>query len=337
MKNKNYSQDHIQRFESSWFLGKNAQDSLILNDFDSTWIPPKFSIDNMDQHPTVKDFIDKNNYKNVDGYHILDSVLVENYVQDKSWKVEYKHNGDWFRCDHFKKDHDGLHILFAGCSCTEGIGENIEYNWSHLLYSKLAENYKTSGYFNIGRAGYGWHKIITNTLVYIEKFGIPDIVFILHPNILRNFEWDDEWLRWKYNQKLPLLSTKSKFAKIDKTEQPYLDEYLQSFPNWSISWMLFIKYLEQLGINVVWSTWDFTDSQNIMNFYPLNKNFVNLNISKELLTNEITKVNFKKEEIAARDGHPGRIENRIWSQRFYDKIMSDNEMDKYENYKKNNL
>ena len=57
-------------------------------------------------------------------------------VNDKS--VEYNLNEDYFRSDNFKKEHDGLHILFSGCSESEGVGANIEYAWTHILYKKIS-------------------------------------------------------------------------------------------------------------------------------------------------------------------------------------------------------
>ena len=77
---------------------------------------------------------------------MCESEIDKGIVDDGS--VNYYYNTESFRCDEFKKDHDGLHILFAGCSETEGIGGNVEDAWPTMLLNKMKS--KNSGFFNIG-------------------------------------------------------------------------------------------------------------------------------------------------------------------------------------------
>jgi hypothetical protein len=308
MKSKDTNKDFIFK--------KQSMDSLKLSQFDKTWA------ENKEQYY-------KYNYKYLNEYHYLDQIPVESLNKEKLWEVEYRYNKDWFRSDNFIKNHKGIHILFAGCSYTEGVGENIEHNWSNVLYSKINKDYETSGYFNIAKSGFGSHKIITNTIEYIKNYGNPDIIFIFHPNILRFFNWDNDKLKWNYIQKYP------SFKKNDKNSATK-EEYVNFFANWSISWMLFLEYLKSNNIKVVWSCWDPSDNENIINFDKINNEYVDSNIDESLITSIIKDNKPTKRDLSARDGHPGIISNKIWAEKFYNKTLEMSILYDYKNYKKNN-
>jgi hypothetical protein len=301
------------KVNSSFIINKKSTDSLKLFEFDKTWS------DNPEQYIQYK-------YKNIEGYHYLDQIPVES-IDNKSWEVEYKYNSDWFRSDNFIKDHDGLHILFAGCSYTEGVGEIIENNWSNILYSKIKELYKTSGYFNIGKSGFGSHKIITNTMNYIKNYGKPDIIFIFHPNTLRFFEWSYEKNRWNYIQRYPSFKEKEE-------NSASFEEYIKFFPNWANNWALFLEYLKSNNIKVVWSCWDPTDNKNIINFNQINAEYLDSTIQESDISLLIGNTKPTKRDISARDGHPGIISNKIWAQKFYKKSLEMDIFNDYQNYKK---
>ena len=152
---------------SPWIINplKSTFDSAFIGQLDRTWAARHF--------PKVyyPDLDESFNYRFVDGYHVLDKIEPERIHKDKQdWKVTYRYNSDWFRCDHFTKTHNGLHIVFSGCSNTEGVGNDIENTWSHMVYKELSKTYNLSGYFNIGKGGYGWHKIINNCSRTILSF-----------------------------------------------------------------------------------------------------------------------------------------------------------------------
>lgn len=100
--------------------------------------------------------------------------------------VQYNLNSYNFRSNEFIKDHDGTHVLFAGCSCTLGTGLDIEDVWSYKLYNELKKEYKLSGYFNLGHLGGSFLSIFHNFILYIEKYGNPDIIFLLLPHTERD-------------------------------------------------------------------------------------------------------------------------------------------------------
>lgn len=103
---------------------------------------------------------------------------------DSSYEYE-KRNSLSFRCDEFKRDHDGKHILFSGCSVTHGSGLEIDEVWSHKLYSKISENEKVSGYYNLAVPGTGILFIVSNLFKYFNKYGNPDTIFINLTDMLR--------------------------------------------------------------------------------------------------------------------------------------------------------
>ena len=103
-----------------------------------------------------------------------------NYWKDK--KIEYRYNEKGFRSD---DSFEGKGILCLGCSYTEGIGLPIEYNWSY----KLAKALNTK-HFNLGQAGLGLDSAYRLLLGYKDKLKF-DKVFLLAPPPYR-YEWFTE-------------------------------------------------------------------------------------------------------------------------------------------------
>ena len=314
--------------EDKWNLPINSTNSLDFNNFDITWAYTprdgasiKDRLDLCDSleygslrapFPTSK--YSKYNYRFENNYHLLDNVPVD-HMKDfgKNKKVLYKYNTEWFRCDNFKKDHDGIHILFHGCSNTEGIGANIEDTWSHMLYSELSKKYKTSGYYNIGRSGSGWHRMIQNFITYVNKYGAPDYLFILHPNILRTFIWQEERNAWRYEQLNPWGDT----TNLDQNIALHRDH----FPVWAISWKLFIEYCKSVGTEIIWSTWDVWEIKNIQNSNFFNDTFFKIDrINNEIVKEKYLEFVTREDAVWARDGHDGYIQQYHWFKSFLNEI-----------------
>lgn len=248
----------------------------------------------------------------------------ENSKDDGS--VIYKYNSEYFRCDEFKSDHDGLHILFGGCSETEGQGGNLEDSWSKILFDEIVETNKVDGYYSIGKSGFGWQKIISQTKVYISKYGKPDIMFVLLPNIGRFLDWSDSINDWFYRQQYPrfgdnLILDRSK----DEINNPYVpteqspQEYKKMFVEFATSWRLFEDFCNEANINLIWAAWEPIDNYNFSKF-NIFKNFVP--IDKEEILNNIEKYrpNLKigKYDLEKRDGHHGRIFHEVWASKMLD-------------------
>ena len=292
--------------------------SINPNTFNTMWISDvKVSsnfISNMikgDESRTNKQY----KYKNVDGYHIFNHIPPETIHPGKEdWEVEYSFNNELFRSDHFTRDHDGLHILFGGCSNTEGTGSNIQDNWSYRLYKEISDQTKTSGFFSIAKGGYGWHQIFLNFKVYVEKYGAPDYYFVLHPNILRFYEWQEDELKpkWKYIQR----------NEIDTKPPQWKQEHQTVFPNWVYAMSLFIAYCESVGTKFLWTTWDTQESKNIISSKFFESTFFQ---TTKLDQTSIKMVrpdgNVAKDDINFRDGHPGRIAHELWCKSFKDELI----------------
>ena len=109
------------------------------------------------------------------GFFRQDGNLLKNHG------VDYKLNKYGLRSDEFTQDHSGLHILFAGCSNTYGLGTDLENVWATRLYNKIKETTNVSTYNNIGINAGSIIEIVFHVFRYIEKFGNPDVIFILLP------------------------------------------------------------------------------------------------------------------------------------------------------------
>jgi hypothetical protein len=103
--------------------------------------------------------------------------------------VEYKLNSYGLRSDNFQSEHSGLHILFAGCSNTFGLGTDLENIWATRVYNKIKKTNHVSNYNNIGINAGSIIEIVFHIFRYIEKFGNPDVVFILLPERDRDDEF----------------------------------------------------------------------------------------------------------------------------------------------------
>jgi hypothetical protein len=129
-------------------------------------------------HHTVVNIADENN-----------DILKVNYtdVDTYPWAKETitRLNSFGYRCDEFKTEHAGKHILFAGCSVTWGDGLHEDEIWAKKVYDKVSKDVECSGYFNISFPGLGIIQIIYMIVDYIKRFGKPDHIFINLPQIYR--------------------------------------------------------------------------------------------------------------------------------------------------------
>jgi hypothetical protein len=254
---------------------------------------------------------------------VLYKASSEKEIKDDDHTVEYRYNDEFFRSDNFIKDHNGMHVLFSGCSESEGVGDNIENAWTKILYDKISNNVKCSGFFNLSRSGWGWSKIITNALIYFEKYGYPDVYFILLPNHQRMHKFyrgDDGGSFWKHEQLYPKGYYLSR-EKNKETEKFISDEkeYNEDFLKFLLGWKLFNKICKDNNVKLIFSTWDELDSDNLDNLNMF-ENFLNMDIknncgtyiNKWYETNEKTKYDLRK-----RDGHNGIIIHNFWADSFY--------------------
>ena len=250
-------------------------------------------------------------------------VLKKNYDQDDS--IRYYFNSLGYRSDEFTKFHDGEHILFAGCSETEGMGGALESCWSYMVYKKLSETKKISGFFNLSMRGWGHDVIISNIMQYIGAYGKPNKIYMLLPELARNFKWlgtFDETEIYSYSNKTPYyVAYDTRLENGEIKERQSLEEQRNLIPRFINLLKLFEEYCASNNIELVWSTHSFPDGKNhkALNVF---KNFIEMpglndtlsKMKKENLFDE--ELYNKKNLLDKRDGHRGYLFHYHWAQRF---------------------
>lgn len=112
--------------------------------------------------------------------------------EDVGWREVFQCvnniNSYGYRSDEFKKNHEGKHVLFAGCSYTWGLGLYKKEIWASMVYEKISSEEKCSGYFNLGTPGTCVTNQVYDIFQYCNKFGNPDVIFYCMPGLDRGFD-----------------------------------------------------------------------------------------------------------------------------------------------------
>lgn len=242
-------------------------------------------------------------------------------------EVEYLFNTMGFRSDEFKTDHKKEHILFAGCSETEGVGGNLDSCWSYMLYSEMLKEKDLSGFFNIGRSGWGYDRIISNIMSYINSYGKPDKIFILFPNLGRFYGWDKS--KSKYSEMFvykssipPNVDSSQKEIYPDTKKDLAIEEHRRNFISFTMIMRIFEEYCISSGIKLFWSTWNRYDSQNLEKV-SIFKNYVPMDSRSFFKENEDYLLGISKDREdwgSKRDGHAGYLLHLSWSKRFFEHL-----------------
>jgi hypothetical protein len=234
-----------------------------------------------DIHPCFRDMKPNQTYSRTWGETVFDA---RSKFDENIYKLDYKLNNFAHRCDDFKSEHDGTHILFAGCSFTFGEGLPYMGNWSGKLYNKISIKEKTSGYYCLGFQNGITSIIIFNILQYCEKFGNPKFLFCVFPDSIRKIDYENENLEIIYHN--------------DKKHKMLgrLDMYR--------SIMFLEKFCELNNIKLLWTVWDQSD----LNFFSdLNfKNFLKIDDTDIYIkSTNYSEKNDVFYEIARDGSHPG--------------------------------
>lgn len=215
--------------------------------------------------------------------------------------ITYSYNNEGFRSDDFKTDHDKKHLLFSGCSEGEGIAADLETVWNKIVYNHLNVDNEYSGFFNVAIDNFGFHKIVFNIINYISKYGKPDEIIILFPEVCRVNEWNSKdnfyFQNWSNSNNLSSLHD----------QKIFMDALINFIPFMK----LFESYCESNNIKLLWSTWsqlesDIYKSLNTFKYFlPMDYSLnANLDTSKQI----------------RRDGHQGEYYHRLWAQNFIKRI-----------------
>jgi hypothetical protein len=249
-------------------------------------------------------------------------------IADDDGTVEYSLNEEYFRCDSFTKDHKSPHILFAGCSQTEGVGAPLETVWSKVLLDTVSPD---SGFYTIAKSGFGWQKVISNFMIYVERYGAPEYLFVLLPNLGRFFQWDDNQHKYIYVQRYPNGGVMSREQEDeDKVpdflfiEKPLtLEEHRKCFVDFSIGWKLFEKYCESIGTKMLWASWDYMENTNYK-LANISKNYIDMSSDDLMVFIREQRPDGKmgKYDLSRRDGHAGILINKYWARTFEKEIKN---------------
>lgn len=273
---------------------------LFLNRFDITW-----AIDNHPKELTITPV------ETAGGRTIHDDG-----------SIKYKYNNEWFRSDDFTRDHDEkFHVLFGGCSETEGIASPLEEVWSKMLHTELSQTHDVGKFFSIARAGYGWQKIIINFMIYVERYGFPTHFFVLLPNNGRVFKWKKDSNAWFYVQNFPFRGPMPKKDESFFHMNTTAEDHKKFFMDFAIGWKMFEKYCESNGVKLLCSTWDSPDGLNIrkMNFL---KSFFYIDDDgfEDFIKEKRSNGKLLDGDLRRRDGHSGKLQHDYWLQQFQNEI-----------------
>lgn len=180
----------------------------------------------------------------------------------------YVYNSEGYR----SKEFDGsAKLLYAGCSTTFGTGVPEEAIWGSMVASKLGVPWA-----NISKQGTSASWIVKSIFAYFDKYGHPDTVCCLFPDLFRTtIATNTAQLRYTGNGAADDHKSANGFTKIydihlenvlppslalDYSKKPHdmLDVIPADTAVYSSiqSILLLDQYCRVNGIKFIWSTWD---------------------------------------------------------------------------------
>jgi len=186
-------------------------------------------------------------------YKYLDDNDKDGYLASKDFV--YKLNKDFFRGDHFLKlSSKDYNIVTLGCSYTFGHGLPEEYTWPNVLNKSIGEINKNSKLFNLGSPGLGIDALINNLVVFINKYGVPDAIFALWPDMNRHVAYHPNKKEYRIN--IPnldhLRNRRDDRFLFDKVRNYVFEDRIYNHINQ-------IRFLELLckayKIKLIWHSW----------------------------------------------------------------------------------
>ena len=230
--------------------------------------------------------------------------------------ITYKYNNEGFRCDDFTKEKSGLHILFGGCSETEGSSNKLEDVWANVLFNKIKEGNKVSGYYNVGKAGLTVSGVVMNIFQYAYDYGCPDYIFLQLPDQTRYITWSES-LGW-----YPKYQVKDTDVYNDIDNEHFFKNHEAPEVikvNILFNYLLLRNLMQFCKINnitLIWSTWHAPTARAILDSGSNLDGYVNTsNFNKDYW-------DIKLNDLRARDGyHFGRGFHRVWEENFYEEFL----------------
>lgn len=231
---------------------------------------------------------------------------------------DVERNSFGYRSEEFIKEHDGKHILFAGCSQTFGVGLELEEMWSYKLYKNISENEKTSGYFNLSWSGTSLKNLTLLITQYIREFGKPDVIFLNIPDIARHYAYDPT------KEVVRSAMVANDRAMLSK-KSPLLQEFEMVF---FVDLLVLQQMCQMAGILLISTSWVPENNPlsplRFMEDEYMFDSFVSYS-QKDLITycaKYMSEFPDDKYAIRARDnGHEGTAVNEFWAKMLYEEYL----------------
>ena len=267
-----------------------------------------------DRGKYIDKYASKTYYVSDDEYFITDRIYAINN-KDLIDNFTYILNRDGFRSQHFENfNQEDYNVLTAGCSFTFGVGLPKDYIWNDMMINHIGKKEKVENY-DISYPGHSIYLIIKNVFSFIEKYGKPNKIFILFPDMHRSlfYSYKNE------NFNLCTISINHLTHKLDNEIKNAVMAYNEGTQ--LIHLTSYIHALEALcsalNIDLLWTTWNKIDAEK---FSQINfKNFVDLDFfwpqdRDNILENTNDKQYWK---IASDNSHPGSG----WHEMYFDKLV----------------
>jgi hypothetical protein len=273
-------------------------------------------------------------YIDEDGYFISDWIASGNMAEDKNVPVTYKINKDGFRSKHFQEfDKNKDSILFGGCSWTFGEGLPEEYSWTYLLKQKIEkQSNKELDLYNTAYMGSSIDLVIKNTMAFIRKYGKPNYIVLLFPDIARKTIYNN-----KLNSYIKAYASPEFLAMPNQhIQKRYTLSYEyenNAYQHLSLIYML-EDYCKEAGIKLIWSSWFIPDYEvyDNCNFNFFIKQDINENEDYFIASRSIqdqdkwyyeNKNNLPYWYVAKDNAHPGTAWTEFMSTLMFDKMIKD--------------
>ena len=255
----------------------------------------------------------KNNIPSFDDWEKFPFNGSNNRLKNTNLWVEKKEmNSLNFRSDEFIKNHDGLHIVFAGCSNTWGSGLKQNEGWAYKTYKKILQNNQCSGYFNLAVLGSNVQSQIINLFKYFKDYGNPDIIFINFPDLLRFYYYRKK--EKKYYDAFYKEDSEGLLKMLSFQYYLMLDQYCKSnnIKLYSFTWIA-AKQLTPYGHKIIEVPFNDFDT-----YYSIDSKDINEYVKKEKNTHaDKLFLDFARDE-----QHPGIAFHDYWSNFIYEKYKN---------------
>lgn len=268
-------------------------------------------------------------HKDEDGYAMVYKAENE-IVYDDEFYFTYRINSHGYRGDHFKVlDRNNINILYGGCSLTFGEGLPEELTWPYLLTEKIKNQYpsKQVNYYNLSQPGLSISGVSRLCFDYFKKYGHPDYLFLMLPNIMRGLVYSKHQ---GYKTIAPNMQSVIADPIVKKYFQNVIPEnvWLQAFDLMNI----IEQYCESVGITLVWNATDREIWKQLNYKFFVNKIEDQYSLIKPKtikITNELKMpdniLNLPYWECARDGSHPGSAWTTSQAESYYNKIEFKNE------------